>query len=263
MLFKTYDRKKDANMKKVRLTESGKIFFGIIIFVIIILLIASYLNNQNQSNQNQTAIPVTYAYCIPDCLPQALPIGYTTLARGCYINKTECQNAAQTASKVALGFRTDSYKVQGIGTVTMLDLNVTKIYVRENNQTEWITLFDGQKTFDLVSIQNQTAIISTTDLQPADYTQEKIVLGNGMIKIYSLAFNLYGNTNYTITPASNETVINYNFNQSTGTTLLTFDLDLQNSIKHTVDGYLLYPQFNVSSSVFQGNQLPDNSILIS
>lgn len=245
-------------MKK--LTSSGKIFFGIITFVVIVLIVSKY--------QNSTQIK-TFAYCLPECLPTELPIGYTTLTRNCYINQTECLISNQTANQnsntaeVAIGFKDSIHKVQGIGTVTMLHLNIMKIYVRENNQTNWVTLLDGSKIFDVATLDNQTAIVADISIPPAAYTQEKIVLGNSDIKINSITFNIFNRT-YSLYSSSNGTVLSYTFapvlNQKN---VLIFDLIVENSIKHTADGYFIYPQFNTSFSTIPVDQQISNSIFIS
>ena len=123
-------------MKK--LTESGKLFFGIIVILAVILLVASYKPAQHNA---------VYFYCTPDCTQQALPIGYTTLAKNCFFNQTECQVSQQpqapSSSKIIVAFNDSIHKIQGIGTVTMLDLNVTNVYIRENNQPDWIPLLSA------------------------------------------------------------------------------------------------------------------------
>ena len=244
---------------KIRLTTSGKIFFAAIAFVVIIFLLTSV----KPANQQRT----TYIYCAPDCVQLSVPIGATTLVRGCFINQTECKiassNTRQTEnnSEIFVGFADSLHKIPGVGTVTMLDLNVTKVYMRESNQTDWITLFDGTKTFDIAELNNQSVIIANATLPVKTYTQEKVVLGNGEVKIYSLTFGFYNKT-YLLHPGVNETVTSYTFTPSPRT-LLLFDLIVENSVQHTADGYFIYPQFNVSSlSISNDSQLP-NSIFIS
>jgi len=246
-------------MKK--LSTIGKIFFGILAFVIIIFIASSFL-------KTPILVKTVSVYCTPDCSPKELPIGSTTLARGCYLNQTECQSAAQPLSQnssgaeVLVGFKDSIHKVQGIGTIEMLHLNVTKVYVRENNQTDWIPLLNDQKSFDIVTLNNQTAIVADMNVAPATYTQEKIVLGNGDVKINSITFSIFNRT-YSLYPSSNETLLSYPFTSVTNQkNVLIFDLIVENSIKHTADGYFLYPQFNISSFSIPSDQQLQDSIVI-
>lgn len=259
MLFEVNTRKINGKAMKITLTTSGKIFFAAIAFVVIIFVLTSV----QPTNQQRT----TYIYCVPDCVQQSVPIGTTTLVRGCFINQTECQIAssetsqAENNSEIFVGFADSFHKIPGVGTATMLDLNVTKVYIRENNQTDWITLFDGAKAFDIVGLDNQSAIIANATLPVKIYTQEKVVLGNGNVKIYSLTFGIYNKT-YLLHSGVNETVTSYSFTPSPKT-LLLFDLVVENSVQHTADGYFIYPQFNVSSlTILNDNQL-SNSIFVS
>ena len=248
-------------MKKIRLTANGKIFFGILVLVLIVIFLTSYQKIPTQIT--------TYVYCTPDCAPRSFPIGTTTLIRGCYINQTECliANSSQvtvSASNLKIGIKKSTNKVPGIGTITMLNLNITQIYIRESNQSSWIPLLTKPKIFDIASLSNQTAVIGDIGPNAGNYTQEKIILGHGNITIYSLIFNIYNRT-YDINPGTNATVLNYTFSTTldlTQTTFLVFDLSTEKSIKHTADGYFLYPEFLVSSSTFTGNQ-PENSVFIS
>lgn len=249
----------------LKITTSGKIFFGIIILVAILFLISPYLQNPNNS-------PImTNIYCVPDCSPQSVPIGLPTLVKGCFINQTECQTAAQSSTqpsasenkgRILIGFNDSIHKVPGIGSVTMLMLNVTQIYIRENNQTDWVSILDSPKNFDITTLNNQAAVVVDTTVPVKTYSQEKIILGSNQIKIYSLLFNIYNKT-YTLIPDSNETLLSYSFTPSTNAaTLLAFDLSVENSVKHTSDGYVLSPQFTPSVSTFANDQQPANSILI-
>lgn len=247
-------------MKKVSITTSGKIFLGTIILVILLVVFGSYL--QPSSNKLMTNI-----YCIPNCSAQQAVIGLPTLVKSCYISQSECQsfrmNQSINNARIVIGFKDSIHKVQGIGTVTMLNLNLSQIYLRENNQTDWINVFDGSKNFDIASLQNQTAIVADRSVPMKTYTQEKIIFETGQIKVYSITFSLYNNT-YALYPQTNETVLSYNFSTDQAiSTYLIFDLSVENSIKHTADGYMLIPQFTVSYSNIPLGQQPANSIIIS
>ena len=251
-------------MKKFKLTTNGKIFFGILAFVTIIIIFASYQKFPMQR-------PMTTIYCIPDCTPKQVNVGVTTLVKGCYINQTECQTASQQAvtplpndGTILIGFKDSVHNVPRVGSVTMLNLNVTKVYVRESNQTDWVPVFDGSKTFDVAALTNQSVFIASTKIPIREYTQEKVVLGIGTIKVFYPLYGLYGRINYSLYPATNETIVAYSFSPTSDATIvLVFDLDVENSVTHSTDGYFLTPQFTVASSTVPNGQLPADSIFIS
>lgn len=249
----------------VKVTTSGKIFLGIIALVIILLLASAFL--QNPSGSKLT----TNIYCVLDCSLQTVPIGVATLIQGCFVNQTQCQIAAQTPSQaenngtIMIGFTNSNnsiYKIAHSGSIPFLNFTIQQIYIRENNQTDWINVFNGSKTFDMSSLANQSAIIADINISIKTYTQEKIVLGTGQIKIYSLLYNNFGKTAYPLIPGTNETVLSYQFIPAQNeTTFLVFDFS--GDITHTADGYILTPYFAPSVSTLPNGQQPENSILIS
>jgi len=248
-------------MKKVRLTTSGKVFFCIVILLAILLLFTSL-------PKKSISIPLNVSiFCSPDCSLQQIPVGYNTLAAGCFTNQTECQLSSQkpqnaeNESTILVGFNDSIHKVPGIGTVTMLQLNVTQIYLKSTDQY-WIPVLNASKTFDIANLQNETAIVANVNLPTSNYSQEKIIFGAGQIKIDSIFFDIYNQT-YNMNPISNETVFGYNFSTSQdATTLLTFDLSVENSVMHTDDGYVLDPHLNISSYNLLPGQQPESSIFI-
>jgi hypothetical protein len=251
-------------MKKIRLATSGKIFFGIIALVIILLLASFYLQTPSGSE------PTTNIYCVPDCSSQTIPIGVATLVKGCFINQTECQSEQTVSQKesngrILIGIKnsnTSIYKIAHSGSITMMNLTIKQIYIRENNETDWINVLNDSKTFDATALGNQTVVIADTIFPIKTYTQEKIVLGNGQIKIYSLLYNSFGKIAYPLLPGSNETVVSFPFTPAQDeTSFLIFDFS--GDITHTADGYILASQFAPSLSTLPNGQQPGNSILIS
>ncbi len=241
-----------------KITTSGKVFLGILALLAILLLASSYLTPNPK--------PTTNIYCAPDCAPQTVPIGLPTLAKGCFINQTECQTAQasgqiQNDGRIVVGFTNSVSKVAHIGSARLLNVTVKQIYIRENNQ-DWISVFDGSKTFHAISLANRTAVVVDTNIPIKTYDQEKIIFGSGQIKIYSLLYNNFGNIAYTLLPGSNETVLLNQFTPSQSeTTFLVFNLN--GEITHTADGYVLPQNFTFSNSTFSNDQQPSNSILIS
>ena len=254
-------------MKKFKLTTSGKIFFGLIAVVAVLIIVTSIPNLSQQSK------PLVNIYCLPDCLQQQVSVGVPTLIKSCFLNQSTCEQASlqtntqtqppSTDARILVGFTDSVHNVPRVGMVTMLDFNVTKVFLKESNQTDWITVFDGSKTFDVATLSGQTAIIADTRIPLGNYTEEKIVLGMGSIKVYSLLFNIYNKT-YDLKPGTNQTVVSYSFSPTQDTsTVLTFDLNVESSVTHTVDGYWLTPQFNISSLAIPNSQQPSDSIFIS
>jgi hypothetical protein len=247
----------------VKITASGKIFVGIIVLVIILLIASSYLQIPYGSKLTMNI------YCIPDCSLQTIPIGVGTL-EGCFSSQTQCQaeqTAGQTESngRILIGIKnsnTSIYKIAHSGSITMMNLTIKQIYIRENNQTDWINVFNGSKTFDVAALANQTGVIADTTIPVKTYSQEKIVLGVGQIKIYSLLYNNFGKTPYPLLPGSNETVVSFPFTPAQNeTSFLIFDFS--GDVTHTADGYILASQFAPSVSTLPNGQQPENSILIS
>jgi hypothetical protein len=227
-------------MAKPKLTTSGKIFFGTILLV---LLFIAFLNLPKQNK----------------FLPQQSSTTTTILATATSTPPT----STPATGRILIGFKDDFRRVAGIGTVTMLNLNIKQVYVRESNQTEWVPIFDGFKTFDIIALSNQTAIISDTFTLLKTYTQEKIVLGNGEIKVYNPTINIFNHT-YSLSTESNETILSYSFTPAQGETVfLVFDLNVEKSIKHKLQGYFILPEFTPSSSLLPTVGSPENSIFIS
>jgi hypothetical protein len=223
-------------MAKAKLTTYGKIFFGIILLVVLLILF-TILPSQNN-------------------LPPKQSLTTTMTA-------TTSTVVAPLAGRILVGFIDDFHKVAGIGTVTMLNLNVKEIDVRENNQTEWINIFSGSKTFDAIALSNQTAIVSDSNLLLKNYTQERVILGDSEIKVYNPSINIFNRT-YSIYPDSNETIISYSFMpEQNKAAFLVFDLNIENSIVHRLEGYFISPQFTPSFSLLPVGAFPENAILIS
>jgi hypothetical protein len=219
-------------MAKPKLTTSGKIFFGTI-FLVVLLILFLTLSSQN------------------NILPQQSTTSTSTTT-----------TATQITGRILIGFKDDFRKVPVIGTVTMLNFNVKEVDVRENNQTQWIPVFVGSKTFDIIAFSNQTAIIADNTIPLKTYTQERVVLGNGEIKIYSPIINVFNRT-YSLYPELNETALSYSFTLAQNEiTFLVFDLSVENSINHRLEGYFLLPQFTLSSSILITSS-PENSVFIS
>lgn len=249
-------------MTRFKLTSAGKIFFIVIIFVAILIFATSLMSKK----------PASYAFCVPDCSPKLIPIGAGTLIHGCYLNQADCQTAQTTTTTAVvptsglfyIGFAVDDlHRVPAIGSVTMLDLNVTQIYVTSDNQT-WTPLLLQPKYFNMSSLANQTAIVASAILTPQNYTGEKVVFGDSQIKINSLAFNIYNRTSYPLYPAMNETKTYVPFTSLTSSsTLLIFNITSANSIEHTANGYMFNPSFTFSIQTLPTDQQPTNSVFIS
>lgn len=219
------------NMRKPKLTASGKIFFGTIFLIVLFIVISTFASNSNVFSHPLTTITSTTT---------------TTIS--------------PATGRILIGFKDNFPKAIGIGTVTMLNLSVTEVSVRENNHTEWIPLFIGSKTFDIIQFSDKAAIIADTEIPLKNYTQERIVLGTGNIKVYNLVINIFNRT-YSLYPDVSETILSFPFVPTTdGLTFLVFDLGIENSIKHRTEGYFISPQFNISSSIFA--TIPQDSVFI-
>lgn len=264
-------------MKKLRLTTSGKIFFGIIAFVIIIYLVVSFMKFPVQS-------PLTNIYCVPGCSANQVPIGFPTLAHGCYINQTECQIATQSTTTtsqspisgqgtVLVAIKDKSQRVDVVGTINELFITIKKIevhFVNQNNDVnatgEWKTVFEGNKSVDLLTLTDLVGVIGQQNLPPGKYTQIRF-------SIEDVVFNVTNSQLFIKNKRYSAMVLNssgvpsgelrfvHPFNVTAGkTTALIIDFDVQLSVKKTADGYMLQPVVKITDQILENGQKPENSV---
>lgn len=158
-------------------------------------------------------------------------------------------------------------KLSQIGTVYALNLTINSIEAHfvgtdENVTGQWIVLFSGEKTFDLLQYTDVKAIISERELVTGKYTQIRLNLSDSTIKIYNLAMYIYNKT-YPLKVPSKELKLMHNFNiESNKTKVLTLDFDVEQSLQKTDQGYTLRPTVKILEESLPKGQKPTNSTTV-
>jgi hypothetical protein len=206
-----------------------------------------------KSNINDTSfcgglIPpgMTYGNCI--CQNNQCAGGYVSLSGG----------------ELIVAVKDDAKKLSRIGTVYNLYLTVNSVEAHfvgedENATGEWIVLFSGNKTFDLLQFTNVSAIIGDQQLAAGKYTQIRLNLSDSSIKIYNLDLSIFNKT-YPLKVSSKELKLVHNFDiEQNKTTVLTLDFDVEQSVKKEGLNYVLRPTVKILEESLPKGQKPTNS----
>lgn len=282
MLFEVNARKTNGvgwnSMVKARLTTNGKIFFGIIAFVIIIYIVVSLMKFSVQP-------PLTNIYCVPGCSPNQVSIGFPTLVHGCYINQTECQIATQSTTTttsqppiseqgtVLVAIKDKSQRVDVVGTLNELFITIKKIevhFVNQNNDInatgEWKTVFEGNKSVDLLTLTDLVGVISQQNLPSGKYTQIRFSIENVVFNVTNTQLFIK-NRRYSAMVVNSSGVPSgelrfvHPFNITAGkTTAVIIDFNVQLSAKKSADGYMLNPVVKITDQILEKGQKPENSV---
>lgn len=152
------------------------------------------------------------------------------------------------------------HKLPGLGTVTALNLTIKTVEVHSTaNETGWITVFNGTKSFDLLEYTDVRAIIGEKELASGKYTQIRLGMIDGSIKIYNIDMNVFNKT-YTLLVPSKELKLNHPFTIEENKTLaLVLDFDVEGSVTRTADGYTLKQVIGILEEKLEKGQKPINS----
>lgn len=160
-----------------------------------------------------------------------------------------------------------SHKVPLIGTVYNLNLTINSVEAHfvgtdENSTGQWIVIFSGTKTFDLLQYTNISALIGERELTPGKYTQIRLNLSDSSFKFYSPFYTR--NMTYPLKVPSKELKITHNFNiEQNKTAVLTLDFDVEKSLeKGGPAEYLLKPTIKILEESFPKGQRPSNSVTV-
>jgi len=160
-----------------------------------------------------------------------------------------------------------SHKLPRIGTVYALNLTINSVEVHfvganENATGQWIVLFSGEKTLDLLQYTDVIAIISEQELTPGKYTQIRLNLSDSTIKIYNLAMYIYNKT-FPLKVPSKELKLIHNFNiEQNKTVVLTLDFDVEQSVEKIGLDYTLRPTVKILEQSLPKGQKPTNSTMV-
>lgn len=168
------------------------------------------------------------------------------------------------------------HKIVGDGYMTGLNLTINAIEVHfvgqkdENDTGEWITVFNGTKSVDLLAYTDIIAIVGEKELNPGKYTQIRFDLGDGYIKIYDAFYQNIYNKTYPLVVPSNELKLIHPFTIDAGKTLvITADFNVDKIVTRPGGVYSLRPvektladYVNVSEQILEKGQIPDNSRVV-
>jgi hypothetical protein len=173
-----------------------------------------------------------------------------------------------TTGNLIIAVKDVPQKVPRLGTVTALELNITKIEVHEagenetNETTGWTTVFEGAKILDLIQFTDVIAIVGQKELDAGKYTQIRLILSDSSVKIYSLSLNIYNRT-YPLKVPSKELKLVHSFEIQVNKTLaLTLDFDIEKSLDRTSEGYTLKPTVKILEQTLDKGKKPENSKII-
>ena len=124
-------------------------------------------------------------------------------------------------------------------------MQTTAIISKETqaNQSGWITIINESQTFDLLALQNVTALLGEKNLTVGKYTQIRLTVASGNITI-----NASGNIEeHTLIVPSDEIKLIHPFTISDNTTtVLILDFIVNQSIHQTGNGkFLLKPTIKI------------------
>lgn len=160
-----------------------------------------------------------------------------------------------------------SHKLSQIGTVYTLNLTINSVEVHfvgasENATDQWIVLFSGTKTFDLLQYTDVRAIIGEQELTTGKYTQIRLNLSDSTIKVYNPIMYIFNKT-FPLKVPSKELKLIYNFNiEQNKTTVLTLDFDVEKSVEKTDQGYILKPTVKILEESLAKGRRPTNSTTV-
>lgn len=159
------------------------------------------------------------------------------------------------------------HRVSQVGTVYALDLTINSVEAHfigadENATGQWIVLFSGEKTLDLLQYTDVRAIVGEQELTPGKYTEIRLNLSDSTIKVYNPAMYIYNKT-FPLKVPSKELKLIRNFNiEQNKTVVLTLDFNVEQSVKKTDQGYILSPTVAILEEKLPKGQRPTNSTAV-
>jgi hypothetical protein len=230
----------------------------IVAIVVVIALIAFYQGNFEIPKIPETTIPTTTVTTTVTTTP-------------------EISNGA-----VAVAVKDVKQKLRGLGDATELKVKITEIKVHaasggnesinETDDSGWITIFEGEKTVDILSYTDTIAVIAEKELESGKYTQLRMHIDSGSIKIYNTYTQVYNKT-FPINIPSKELKFVHPFTIEEGKkVVITLDFDVVESVtkKDTVIGIGITYRFDptcqkcikILDQTVDIGQLPENAVKV-
>jgi hypothetical protein len=162
-------------------------------------------------------------------------------------------------------------KIPRYGTVTALNLTITKIEVHKagvndtNETSGWAVVFEGTRTLDLIQFTDVIAIVGQKELEPGKYTQIRLALSDSVIEIRNIYQNIYTPKPYPLKVPSEALKLIHQFDiQANKTTVLTLDFDLQGSAitKDSPEVFRINPTIKILEQTLDKGKKPENSTII-
>ncbi len=162
-------------------------------------------------------------------------------------------------------------KLMGLGTATELLITVKSVQVHtSDNVTEnrsviasgWMTVFEGEKTFDLLKYTSNIALIAEKKLEVGTYTQIRLYVSDASIKIYNTDVPIYNKTYPMVIPSNAIKVVRPFSVVADKTLVLTLDFDVPQSVTRTGEGYTLKPTIKIIEQTLEKDKRPENAVVV-
>jgi len=175
---------------------------------------------------------------------------------------------------LVIALKDEQHNIPGGTTILNLTLRIdgitahyvetTEGYNETGNETgKWITVSTEPKTLDLLQYTDVLAIVGEKELDAGKYTQLRLNITEANITIKNSFFYIYTSKTYQMEIPSEELkLINQFTVDSARTTVLTLDFDVENSVTHTADGYLLKPVVKMTEEKMEHEKRPSNSTIV-
>lgn len=155
------------------------------------------------------------------------------------------------------------YKLPGGTTILNISMKIGNITVHYVNESRWIVVSSDMKTIQLLNYTNITAIIGQSEMETGKYTQIRLYITEANITIKNTLLKIYTGKTYPMVVPSKELKVVHQFNiEGNKTTVLTLDFDVENSVTHTADGYMLRPVVKVYEQRLEYGRVPENAKII-
>ena len=188
------------------------------------------------------------------------------------------QQPATPKGELVIAVKDERQKLSqvGLGEATELFFTINSIQIINTTETlekrsvidpQWVTLFEGEKIFDLLKYTDQSALISDSFVEAGNYSQIRVYVSGPSIRIDNPEFQIFGKV-YPMYMNSNVLKITRPFTVDQGrTTVITLDFDVPKIVSRTAQGYTLGPVFkpisdeiNVKEEKFERGVRPDNVV---
>jgi len=216
---------------KYRRKKGPKIDYRIAAFLILIVALSALLYNF-QIKEPEEEAPT------PRCGDGVCQS--TESCSTCPTDCGECQPTITFNGELVVAARDVQHKLTGGYTVTGLNLTIKSIQVHktETNDTDenitaenWITVFNGTKTVDLVEYSwDVIALLGEKELEPGRYTQIRLYISEADVKVYNTIVYVWNKSYEAKVPSKVLKLIHPFTIEENKTLVLTLDFDVVNSL---------------------------------